>query len=100
MKRFAILLWAASLAISVPLVLGFFGAAHPAFDAMAHFRAHLAVLLALAAICLLAVRGQRVVGAGLARDILDAWLGARFEGGRHQRRVDKITALEAQGEGG
>ena len=63
MKRFAILLWAASLAISIPLVLGFFGAAHPAFDAMAHFRAHLAVLLALAAVCLLAVRGQRMVGA-------------------------------------
>ena len=63
MKRFAILLWAASLAISIPLVLGFFGAAHPAFDAMAHFRAHLAVLLALAAIGLLAMRGQRAVGA-------------------------------------
>ena len=44
--------------------------------------------------------GERVVGGGLARDILDAWLGARFEGGRHQRRVDKITALEAQGEAG
>lgn len=39
--------------------------------------------------------GERVVGAGLALDILDAWLDASFEGGRHQRRVDKITALEA-----
>ncbi|MCK6505365.1 ribose 5-phosphate isomerase B [Myxococcota bacterium] len=38
--------------------------------------------------------GERVVGAGLALDILDAWLGATYEGGRHQRRVDKITALE------
>ncbi len=37
--------------------------------------------------------GQRVVGQGLALDILDAWLAADFEGGRHQRRVDKIDAL-------
>jgi len=39
--------------------------------------------------------GERVVGPGLALDILDAWLGASFEGGRHQRRIDKIMALEA-----
>jgi ribose 5-phosphate isomerase B len=26
--------------------------------------------------------------------ILDAWLGAEFEGGRHQRRLDKITQIE------
>lgn len=38
--------------------------------------------------------GERVVGPGLALDILDAWLLASFEGGRHQRRVDKIRALE------
>lgn len=38
--------------------------------------------------------GERVVGLGLALDILDAWLGADFEGGRHQRRIDKIHALE------
>ena len=35
---------------SVPLVLGFFGAIHPAFDAFAHFRMHLAVLMAVSAI--------------------------------------------------
>lgn len=35
---------------SVPLVLGFFGAIHPAFDAFAHFRLHLAVLMAISAI--------------------------------------------------
>jgi ribose 5-phosphate isomerase B len=34
--------------------------------------------------------GQRVVGEGLARAIVDAWLETAFEGGRHQRRVDKI----------
>ena len=26
--------------------------------------------------------------------IVDAWLAADFEGGRHQRRVDKITSIE------
>lgn len=36
--------------------------------------------------------GQRVVGEGLALDLLDAWLAARFEGGRHGRRVGKIEA--------
>jgi endonuclease/exonuclease/phosphatase (EEP) superfamily protein YafD len=35
---------------SVPLVLGFFGAVHPVFDAFAHFRMHLAVLMAVSAI--------------------------------------------------
>ena len=34
--------------------------------------------------------GARVVGAGLAAEILKAFLNASFEGGRHQRRVDKI----------
>ena len=38
--------------------------------------------------------GARVVGAGLAQEILEAFLFTEFEGGRHQRRVDKITALE------
>ena len=34
--------------------------------------------------------GARVVGAGLAEDILAAFLDAEFEGGRHARRVAKI----------
>lgn len=38
--------------------------------------------------------GERVTGAHLAADILDAFLGARFEGGRHERRVNKIKALD------
>ncbi len=38
--------------------------------------------------------GERVVGAGLAADILHAWLGAQYEGGRHQARIDKMMALE------
>lgn len=39
--------------------------------------------------------GARVVGEGLALDIVDAFLGAEFEGGRHATRVDMISALEA-----
>lgn len=38
--------------------------------------------------------GQRVVGFGLAREILDAFLYTDFEGGRHQTRVDMITDIE------
>lgn len=38
--------------------------------------------------------GARVVGAGLAAEILDAFLSTEFEGGRHQRRIDMIAALE------
>lgn len=34
--------------------------------------------------------GQRVIGEGLALDIVDIWLKSEFEGGRHKRRVDKI----------
>ncbi len=40
--------------------------------------------------------GGRVVGGGLACEIVDAYLSVEFEGGRHQRRVDKIMALEAE----
>ena len=38
--------------------------------------------------------GGRVIGPGLACEIVDAFLGNSFEGGRHQRRVDQITAIE------
>lgn len=38
--------------------------------------------------------GERVVGPGLARDILDTWMRAEFEGGRHTGRVAKINALD------
>jgi ribose 5-phosphate isomerase B len=34
--------------------------------------------------------GQRVLGQGLALELVDAWLAAEFEGGRHARRVGKI----------
>ena len=38
--------------------------------------------------------GARVVGDELAKDILRVWLATEFEGGRHQRRLDKISAIE------
>lgn len=38
--------------------------------------------------------GERVIGPGLALMIVDTWLAANFAGGRHGRRVEKITALE------
>ncbi|HYO54707.1 ribose 5-phosphate isomerase B [Archangium sp.] len=40
--------------------------------------------------------GQRVVGAGLARSILEAFLATPFEGGRHQKRLDKIREAESE----
>ena len=41
--------------------------------------------------------GARVVGAELAKMIVDSFLDAKFEGGRHQRRVDMIMAIEEKG---
>lgn len=38
--------------------------------------------------------GERVIGAGLAREIVETWLDTSFEGGRHNRRVEKITTYE------
>jgi ribose 5-phosphate isomerase B len=38
--------------------------------------------------------GAGIIGQNLALEIVDTWLTTEFEGGRHQRRVDKITALE------
>ena len=38
--------------------------------------------------------GGRVTGVDLALTIVDAYIDAHFEGGRHQKRIDKITALE------
>ena len=39
--------------------------------------------------------GERVVGMGLALDLVDAFIDAEFEGGKHERRVDMITQIEA-----
>ncbi len=38
--------------------------------------------------------GSWIIGQGLAEDIVRNFVGATFEGGRHQKRVDKIQELE------
>ena len=38
--------------------------------------------------------GEKVVGTGYALKIVETFLNTQFEGGRHQRRVDKITEIE------
>ncbi|MBR0087225.1 MAG: ribose 5-phosphate isomerase B [Lachnospiraceae bacterium] len=41
--------------------------------------------------------GARVVGIEMAKMIVDAWVNAEFEGGRHATRVDMITEIEETG---
>ena len=38
--------------------------------------------------------GGRVIGGGVAAEIVETFLNTDFEGGRHQRRVDQIISLE------
>lgn len=38
--------------------------------------------------------GERITGPGLAADIVDAYLFSEFEGGRHERRLNKISDIE------
>lgn len=38
--------------------------------------------------------GARIVGIEMAKSILDAYLNAEFMGGKHQRRIDKLMAIE------
>ena len=38
--------------------------------------------------------GARVVGIETAKDIVDAWLAAEYEGGRHQVRIDIIDEIQ------
>jgi ribose 5-phosphate isomerase B len=38
--------------------------------------------------------GERVIGVELAKMIVDIWLSTEFLGGRHGRRVDKISIIE------
>jgi len=40
------------------------------------------------------VMGERVIGKGVALEIVKTWLDKEFAGGRHQKRLDKIQALE------
>ena len=40
------------------------------------------------------VMGERVIGRGVACDIVRTWLETEFEGGRHQLRLNKIQSVE------
>jgi len=40
--------------------------------------------------------GGRIVAFGLATEITRLWLATDFDGGRHQRRIDEISAIEAE----
>jgi ribose 5-phosphate isomerase B len=42
--------------------------------------------------------GARIVGEGLAEEIVHTWLNTAFDGGRHQRRVEEIHAIETSRE--
>ncbi len=46
--------------------------------------------------CQVLAFGARIVGAELAKMIVDVWLNTEFEGGRHQRRGDMKNAVEAE----
>jgi len=46
--------------------------------------------------CQMIALGERTVGPGLAMDIVDAFLNAEFEGGRHGIRVAKIMEIEKE----
>lgn len=39
--------------------------------------------------------GERIIGKGVCESIIDAWLEANFEGGRHAGRVEKIESIKA-----
>lgn len=41
--------------------------------------------------------GARIIGIETAKDILNAYLNAEYEGGRHQKRIDLIHAIEEKG---
>ena len=41
------------------------------------------------------IMGGRVIGKGLAAEIVNTWLNTPFEGGRNQRRLDKINLIDA-----
>lgn len=42
------------------------------------------------------VLGGRVIDENEAREMIETWLDSDFEGGRHQARLDKITAIEKE----
>lgn len=43
--------------------------------------------------------GARVIGPGVAEEIVHAWMETPFEGGRHSRRLQKMEEIESLGKG-
>jgi endonuclease/exonuclease/phosphatase (EEP) superfamily protein YafD len=91
-RIFSRLIFLAALALTGALALGFLGQLHPRFDSFAHFRAHLAVLLGIAGVLLLALRrwtpGVVAVAASLLAVATTSgsvpWLGMRY-GALHEK---------------
>jgi len=48
----------------------------------------------------LLVLGGRLIGKGLAREMIKVWLESIFQGGHHQRRLDQIESLDQEMRGG
>ena len=48
----------------------------------------------LPVLCITVAFGARVIGIETARMIVDEWLNAKFEGGRHQTRIDRLAEIE------
>lgn len=48
----------------------------------------------------LLVLGGRLIGKGLAREMIKVWLESVFQGGNHQRRLDQIESLDNEMRGG
>ena len=42
--------------------------------------------------------GERIIGPGVAQEVVRAFLSAEFEGGRHARRIEKVMAIEQERE--
>lgn len=38
--------------------------------------------------------GARVIGPGLAQAVLETWMETDFEGGRHEKRLEKVACIE------
>lgn len=77
-KKMGLAALAAVILLSLPLLAGFFGRLHPAFDSFAHFRIHLAVLMALTALVLVGSRFflEGVVAIALAFGAIATTTGA------------------------
>ncbi|WP_163271700.1 endonuclease/exonuclease/phosphatase family protein [Chelativorans alearense] len=86
--RLPTLLALSATLLTVPLVMGYWGTVHPAFDSLAHFRVHLGALVVVLALPLLLVQGWRGIG-----------LTAAVLGGAAVASVTALPAGEVHAEG-